>query len=282
MHKTTQLLMGAAAVAAFLSFPSSARAGIEACGDIHVEAEAHCEMSGGIECEAKCTPVTVEAACAAELHASCEGQCNASLEAQCAVDCEAACTGQCDADPGDFDCSASCQGDCEGNCNASCGDNECEASCVATCSAECSASCEGRPPSATCEAKCEGSCEGQCTAEANFDCQINCQAEGYAECKVDIQGGCEAACNTEDGALFCDGQYVDHGGNLEECIDALKNLFDIEVEGWASAECEGGKCEAEAGGLLSCTCSAGDLGNRTAALALFALGLLALSRRRPR
>ena len=60
--------------------------------------------------------------------------------------------------------------------------------------------------------------------------------------RLDIKGGCEADCKTEEGALFCDSQYVDHGDNLNECINALEAVLTTDVEGYASgsASCEGG------------------------------------------
>src|SRR5690606_21510239 len=100
--------------------------------------------------------------------------------------------------------------------------------------------------------KCEASCSGQCDAEANLDCQIDCQSTGYVDCVVDVQGGCETACESTDGALFCDGQYVDYGGNLEACIAALLSELDIQVEGYADAMCDEEGCEAEAGASVGC------------------------------
>lgn len=279
MRRTIPVVLGAAAACAAFMASSSAQAGIAACGNIHVEASAECKMEGGIECEARCTPVSLEASCAAELHAQCEGECNASLEVECTDTCLPSCSGRCEVDPGAFDCRAECQGDCEGSCQGTCGDSECEASCVATCSGECEASCDVDLPEADCDAQCEACCGGFCTAEANIDCQVSCQAAGYAECKAEIEGGCKADCQTEEGALFCDGQYVDHGGKLEECVDALRELFDIEVEGYARGECSNGKCEGEAGGSLSCSATIDGRRDESAPLALLALGLLGLRRR---
>jgi hypothetical protein len=75
------------------------------------------------------------------------------------------------------------------------------------------------------------------------------------DCKATAKGGCEARCDEPEGALFCDGQYVDHGGNLAECKAALKAALDIEVEGSASgsSECSDGSCEAEGEASASCS-----------------------------
>ena len=91
-------------------------------------------------------------------------------------------------------------------------------------------------------------------------------------------------CSEPEGALFCDGQYVDAGNNLEECIAALEAAFDIEVQGSASGQCNNGRCEGEAEGSLSC---AVDPETRHSAWALGWFGavtssLLVLARRRRR
>lgn len=254
MHKTLGLLTGAAALGAIALFSTPAHAGIGACGNINIEANAECELEAGVSCEAGCTLDAFNATCAADLEVECGGMCNASIEAGCEADCSGSCMASCMGDPGSFECAGSCKADCGGSCSASCEGSEngaeCMASCEATCGAECDASCEVTPPEASCMAKCDASCSGSCQAEANLDCQVMCQAEGYAECKVEIEGECKADC-MGDGALYCDGEYIDHGGNLEECVNALKALFDIEVSGYAS--CDGNSCEA--GGEATLTCN---------------------------
>jgi len=244
-----------------LTIGTEARAGVEACGNIHVEANANCEVLVEGGCEAQCVPPRLEAACAAELTASCEGQCNELPSVECTGSCQADCDAQCIVDPGSIDCRARCEGSCEANCDAECGtDSECHASCEANCSGSCESSCQVAPPEATCEARCEAACEGSCEANTNLDCQIDCQAEGYVECKARLEGGCETACTRPEGALFCDGQYVDHGGNLEECITALQARYGIEVEGYAEGSCQPGRCEGEAGGSVSCSVGRGGAG----------------------
>lgn len=252
MRRLISISLGSLGLFAAMGANQEAHAGIEACGNIHVEASAECEIDTGIQCEARCEPLSIEAACAGQLYLECEGMCNAELDVMCTTDCQGSCEAECDVDPGQFDCQASCEADCQGSCTASCMDSECEASCAATCSGECSASCDVVPPSADCQAQCDGCCGGSCTAEANFECQASCQGEAWAECTVDIEGGCKAACQRDEGALFCDGQYVDHGGNLKECADALRALFDIEISGYAEGECSGNMCSGEVGGSISC------------------------------
>ena len=275
--------LGALAVCAALWAPP-ARAGVEACGNIHVEAQGQCELVVEGGCTTQCTPVHMEAACAASLYASCEGNCNELPSVECEGSCQADCVSECLVDPGSFDCNVACNADCQGECSARCssGDSECSASCEASCSASCDGSCEGTAPSATCEARCTGSCEGSCEASANLDCQASCQAEGFASCKAELQGGCETHCTEPDGALFCDGQYVDYGNNLEECVAALEAQLDIEVEGYAHGSCSGNRCTGEAGGSVSCAVqSDGPTKERTGPVVLAVMTvLLGVARRR--
>jgi hypothetical protein len=280
------LLAPTALVGAVLLPPAQANAGIQACGDIFVEAGAECELvPPGANCDVRCTPLSVEAACAAQLQIECAGQCSADATIDCAATCQGSCEADCTVDPGRFDCRAACQADCDGSCRATCAtnDGECQASCQATCSASCDGECEVVPASADCSAQCEASCSGYCEADANIECQVTCQSSGYLDCRVDVEGGCEAACDLREGALFCDGQFIDHDDNLVECIDALEDLLDIRVEGYARGECDDGVCEGEAGGSLSCGVGRpGGAGGAWTLIALAALAGAGRARRRRR
>jgi MYXO-CTERM domain-containing protein len=259
--RLSPLVVAASAAAAFTFFSArDAHAGIEACNNINVSASAVCKVEAQGGCTAQCTPVKMEVACAAKLEASCTGQCNAAIDASCTGSCQGTCEGQCSANPGSLDCSANCKATCEGNCSGKCSaagnKAECEASCKATCGGSCDAKCEGTPPSATCQAKCQASCNGSCQAKANLDCQISCQSKGYASCKTELEGGCKAKCTQPEGALFCDGQYVDAGNNLKNCIDALNAYLKVKVSG--SAQCSGNECSAEGKASASCAAAPGD------------------------
>ena len=287
MPKTLALLSALSLVA----FASLAEAqGLDSCGNIHVEAEAQCEVVlPGAQCEAQCTPIKIEAACSARLVAQCDGQCEVTPPQNCSLTCQAGCDGKCEVDPGSFSCSAECEagcsGECSGKCSAAANMAECMGSCMGTCGARCDAGCEGTPPSAECDVKCEASCDTSCEVEAELDCQIDCQADAYAGCMVEVQGGCEADCQTTEGALFCDGQYVDHGDNLEQCVAALNEVLEVDIEGYAegSSSCEGGSCEAEGSAGVSCTAMPGT-GTRTGNAGLLGLsallGLVLVTRRR--
>lgn len=254
-----KLFVGALVALSPLLIVNNASAGIEACGNIDVSANAKCELVVDGGCTARCTPVSVQAACSAELYVQCDGQCGGSATVECSGTCEADCAAQCTVKPATFECNASCEARCGSRCDAYCAADansaECKAKCSATCGGECDASCTGTKPEASCEAKCEASCSGSCTAESNFKCQIDCQSKGFAECTADVQGGCEAQCTKPDGALFCDGNYVDARDQLEDCMAYLESVLQIDVEGYAYAEggCRGNTCEAEAGAGISCS-----------------------------
>src|SRR5689334_15448953 len=84
-------------------FARPAYAGIDACGDIHVEADAQCELEVSGGCEAKCVPARLEAQCSVELEAECKGMCDADLEASCTASCDVSdCTAKCEAKPAEF------------------------------------------------------------------------------------------------------------------------------------------------------------------------------------
>ena len=283
MRRTLQTLLGALACAVPLLLSGQAQAaGLDSCGDIFVEADAMCTVYAGVECEAQCKPVNVTAACAAELQVSCAGECNVSATAECTGSCSADCQAECDVKPAEFNCQASCQADCSADCSSRCAADsnsaECQASCKATCSGSCDASCSVTPAEANCQAKCDASCSGSCKAEANADCQIDCQASGFADCQVELEGGCKGHCSEPEGALFCDGNYVDAGNNLQECIAALQALFNIEVYADGSAMCSGNTCSAE--GEVGCSCTSNGAGDLP--LAVLGLGFVAVAVRRRR
>lgn len=232
-----------------LAITSEARAATLAdCGNIDVSANANCKVLAMGGCTAQCTPVNVSIACDAKLQASCSGQCNVSADVMCKNTCNTSCLTECNVNPGSFDCNASCKGQCNADCTAQCSDSmnktQCTASCQANCGATCSGQCKGVAPSADCMTKCSMCCTGSCTAKINAQCQINCSAMGHAQCEADVTGGCKAQCSKPEGAIFCDGKYVDVGGNLQKCMDALNAVLNIKVD--ASGSCTNGNCMGKA------------------------------------
>lgn len=244
--------------------PRLAHAGLESCGNINVKAEAQCkvETSGG--CSAKCTPVSFHAACEGKAVVQCDGQCTGTVDAECTGSCETDCSAKCKVDPGNYNCAGSCEASCGADCEATCqgqasgssgsgtASGDCKAQCQANCNGKCSASCSGTPPSADCSAKCKSSCSGKCQAKVTAKCQVDCQAKfDEVKCESDLKGGCDVKCMDPKGAIFCDGQYVDDGGHLEDCANSLAAALNIKVEGSASADCSGNQCSAEAKGSVS-------------------------------
>ncbi len=284
MSRASRLLLSVLGVAGSVAFAQDARADtLESCGDFFFDpvgdVECTVEVEGG--CTAACEPIAFEVECAADLQIGCQGGCDIDIEVGCDVDCEASCNLECD--PGSFDCSAYCSAGCEADCDAQCSGSangsECSASCRANCSAECGASCEASPPD--CEGSCQASCQGQCKAEASASCQIECQADGYLECKSDLQGGCEIACEEPSGALFCDGQWV-NTADLESCADEIIAYFDVEISGYAEAECTGNTCSAEAGCTTECAAAPGHHDTNIGFMAVGLVGLGAAAVRRAR
>lgn len=288
MRRVLKIALCTLGLAAPLGIASQAQASIADCGRIRVEADASCEVKLGIECMADCQPIQVEAQCSADLSFECRGSCEGSLsvDVECSGSCEASCMSECSVEPGSFECEGSCYGDCEASAMARCGsgDSQCIASGQASCETECQVSCDLVPATAECSAQCEGSCTGSCSANADayVSCQAECRGPKFDGCEASVTGGCEAACETSEGALFCDGNYVDHDGNLASCVDSLRAALNIMVSGYAEASCEGNSCEAEAGFDCSCTASPMDTKGNMAIFAVGGLMLFGIGRRRRR
>ncbi|HYP90303.1 MAG TPA: hypothetical protein VEQ59_19160 [Polyangiaceae bacterium] len=276
---------------ALAAWSGNARAGFSSCGDVNVEADASCqvEVEGG--CTAHCEPPELQLACSAKLQASCSGECKAKADVSCTASCDlSACKAKCDVDRGNFNCSASCTADADAHCTAECSgkaaDNEAHGECVASCkasiTAECDASCKGTPPSANCEAKCDAVCQGSCTGQARASCQVDCQADGYAKCEGDLKLKCQGECTKPEGALFCDGQYIDHGGKLKDCIDSLNVWLEAHVDASAQgmASCSGNSCEAEGEAKASCATVPGGPAGAGVGLLGMVLAGAAIARRR--
>jgi MYXO-CTERM domain-containing protein len=261
---------------------ATARADLGACGEVDVRAQAQCVViPPSAECKTMCTPISVRATCSAKLAASCDASCNELPSIDCSASCEAGCRGRCEVDPGKFECAVDCRATCTGSCEASCAANSdktgCMASCSGACSVGCDKQCDVELPSASCDVECKASCEGSCDVQTNIDCQVDCQAKGYVDCQADVTGGCMTRCEAEEGALFCDGQFVDTGDKLDECVAALKAILNAKVDASArgSSDCEGGTCSAEGEASVSSDCAVTRVGGGGARTGLYPLlGLL--------
>jgi len=287
MRATNWLLTALAISASAVVAGTASAAPVDSCGGIDFSEGVSCEVvvSGG--CTAQCTPINVDVQCSANLYVGCEGGCTAKADVSCTGTCQGSCTADCMANA-QFDCNARCNAQCDGDatakCSASANKAQCEASAKETCSANCDGSCSAQA-SADCNAQCQGCCTGQCTADAQFDCQINCQAMGYADCEASVTGGCEAQCQKPEGALFCNGQYVDTSNfSLDQCLQDLLAQYNIKADGYAYGTCDNNGCEGKAGGSVSCSVAnvgGGDyaLGS-LAAMGALGMGLSLVQRRR--
>jgi len=117
-----------------------------------------------------------------------------------------------------------------------------------------------------------------------MQCQIDCQAKGFVDCQANLQGGCEVQCDQPEGSIFCNGEYVDHGGHAQECIDALNAYLKAHVDVSATGSCSGNTCQGEVHAKASCSATpAGTESGTKGALAVASfLGLSILARRRAR
>ncbi len=276
------LLLAAVAAGAVVTLASgAARASGDLfadCGGAVFNGNEQCTVTASGGCTAACAPPKLVVACSAKLEAGCTGGCTATLPS-CETSCQGSCDTACQANPGNFSCSADCEGTCQGNCSSTCssmsGDTNCEAECKAACGARCDAGCTGQPPGASCSGACQGSCQGSCTGQANLSCDIQCQAQGQVSCAASLQTNCEASCNA-NAAIFCNGQFI-NPQDANACVDDLKSLFNIKVEGWsyATSSCDGGVCSAQAaaGGQASASCDLAPSGTPPLSGGLLALGL---------
>ncbi len=262
--------LAAFATPVLLSSEASA-SNLSACGNLSINANATCEVKVSGGCDVACTPFNASLQC----EGKCQGGCKLTLP-QCNIDCKAGCNADCKVNPPAFDCQVKCEADASAKCSAKCSSStdktQCDASCKATFKAECGGKCNVVPGSATCDAKCDASCTGSCSAQANLDCQIKCQGG----CVAEVSGGCKAKCKAPEGALFCDGQFIDTNA-AQSCLDAVAQL---KITVYGSAACSGNTCEAKAG--VSCNASPSGPSGATPWLVLASCvaGLAFVTRRR--
>lgn len=261
----SRLLIGLFA-APLMMISSAASAGSNPCGNIDLAASGKCEyrLSGG--CTASCTPLSFEAAC--------DAACTIQASANCTAGCEGSCVAECTAKPAEFTCEGQCGIDCQAGCESKCTDSGCVASCQSRCDERCAVECKASPPSASCEAQCQVSCGASCEVEANATCRFGCETK--------LTGGCTAQCSEPEGALFCDGQYVDAADNFDACVDYLENGGFLNASG--EFGCSGGECTGSVSvGGCSAAPGAIDDGVGVGAIAGLMLGLgMIVSRRRRR
>lgn len=226
----------AAAVWAALALAADAHAGIPECHDLRLEdvTSGSCELRGSANCRASCDRLGIyKKACATKLHTVCRQDCTLSAQPTCTDSCTESCQSECDRGLS-ITCQHNCFGECIGSCDAKCqgaaDGAQCHASCEATCDGECDVRC--RPVvDASCYTHCIECCGGSCTAQANMDCQETCQDKQFEDCEHELEIDCSGSCNVE-GALFCNGEYMLSGPDLEDCVQALiaRGTLDASVQ----------------------------------------------------
>jgi hypothetical protein len=92
-------------------------------------------------------------------------------------------------------------------------------------------------------------------------------------CESDLQGGCEIACKAPEGAIFCNGEWI-NTDDLDACASAIEDAFTITVTGYAHGSCSGDSCEAEAG--VSAKCSTANPGSEDFNYGFMGLGVVGL------
>jgi hypothetical protein len=220
-------------------------------------------------CEAQCTP--------GSFVAECDGTCSASASVSCTGGCVTDCTEKCTQNPTTFTCTDDCESTCNLGCSGSCNANDtsCTVDCQADCSNRCQVQCEPNPPTATCDVQCQASCNASCQVQANIMCHVNCTSS------VELPS-CQADCQAPQGALFCDGQYVDIASASKACIAYLQSQG-VSVSETCSSDSSGSNCSATIGCSAAPTLGTGQ--DRWGMLGITGLvmGLgLAVSRRRRR
>ncbi|MDB4989965.1 MAG: uncharacterized protein JWN04_5143 [Myxococcaceae bacterium] len=211
---------------------ATARAELTECGGIYLSSDSKCEYRKQQECTTTCMPETVQTSCVAKVYKGCETSCNVSSSSTCTSGCSASCTTDCQtqaATPTPKDCMGLCVSGCQDDCKQG---GEHGACCSHNCSERCEHECKGMPAPvaqpAQCGTTCTNACAGSCTAQANTDCQIACQDQMYTECQTEEIQVCQTTCMDGDGAIFCDGQYVD-ADDRTSCAKQLKSDLKIDV-----------------------------------------------------
>jgi hypothetical protein len=175
--------------------------------------------------------------------------------------------------PAAIDCEGDCTSNCDDGCMTVCSDTACQDDCRNDCTNRCQVSCSVKPPS--CTASCQESCNASCTVQANINC--------HEMCTVSLQGGCNTQCEQPQGALFCNGQYVDISASDFAACEAYLASQGLQVT--TSTTCSAAGCTTTVGGL---TCSASPalgavderLGAGAVAGLMMGLGLFVARRRR--
>lgn len=261
---------------ALLAAGAPARAGIPECNNVRLEdvTAGGCELRGSAQCSASCDRLGIyKKACATKLHTVCREDCTLSANPTCSDSCTVSCQSECDRGVNitcQHNCFNECQGSCDAQCEGAADAAQCRATCEATCDGECDIQC--RPVvDGSCYTHCIECCGGSCKAQANMDCQTTCQDREFEDCEHELEIDCSGSCSV-DGALFCNGQYILAGAQLNDCVQALIERGTLQVNAQAQGEVDLGSLpKAKAG------CNLVALPRTSCVGGLLALGVLGLT-----
>jgi hypothetical protein len=71
-----------------------------------------------------------------------------------------------------------------------------------------------------------------------MDCQTTCQEEEFEDCEHELEVECSGSCDV-DAALFCNGEYVLAGDDLQTCVQALVAKGTLEASAVAEVQLGG-------------------------------------------
>jgi len=239
----TALVAPALALAFTLASPRAHAndGGANPCGNFDFSAGINCkiEVSGG--CTADCSLLKEELACA--------GGCSVTADTMCVNNCGTQCVAMCD--PAHLDCFTGCHGECDGPTTQTCMQMNPQADCVNQAKAQCDVHCNDscKIPPSNCQEHCNKCCTGSCTTQVNFMCDFSCFAN--------VHGNCSVQCSKPDGAIFCNGSYV-NASDIQACISYLATQG-IMVDVSARASCDLSGCHGVSNipGASGCAASPG-------------------------
>ncbi len=272
-------LFGVLGVVASLFAALPANAGMPECGNIRFEGLSNCEVRVTAACDASCSELGIyKTACATKLVTTCGPQCTLAAVPTCTDSCTVSCKSDCD-NGINVICAHNCFDECTVTRDASCAGKTDTAQCAATWNANCDKECGAKCVTVDggCYNHCIECCDGSCTADANMDCQDVCQTNQIEQCKQEFRANCSASCSG-DGALFCNGEFIIAGSQLESCMNALiAQGITVKAEANVTIGPDGINGDLSAG---LCSYSPDNKGSLAAPFALFAMAAGWFARRR--
>jgi hypothetical protein len=241
------------------SWAAVAAAGVPECRNMRLEdvASGGCRLEAEGSCQGNCTRLGIyEKACATKLHTVCREDCTLVAQPTCTDACTESCTSECDRGISItciHNCFVECAGSCSDQCDGASDPTQCRATCEATCDGECDIQC--RPVvDGDCYTHCIECCGGSCKAQANMDCQTTCQEEEFEDCEHELEVECSGSCDI-DAALFCNGDYVLAGDELQTCVQALIAKGTLDASAAAEVQLDGIRSKDPGGSSAKAGCA---------------------------